>query len=404
VKSRRQSGFLWVAVGLCAWLVALAPSRADEPQALSGSGTVAVSPRIASAANGDCAVVWQERGSAGRPDRIVTRSRQGGSWGAARGLSRCEPASARDPVIALDSGGKPHAVWVVEQDGHTRLHYSFVTVSRWVAPRPLTPDTPHRIQRPQLAIGPGGEVFVTWQESEGSDYQIHAMVIDASGRRHHDVLEGAERMCFAIYPDLVLLPPDDQGAARRMAVCWYNLEGDQARLEMRVWMWNAWRRSWSRYQRPQWAPELLQSLPLVAATESEGLLLVGHRSAGRLDRVFLSSERFPLAYLDNTPLAQSRFPRVGRSADGTVGLVWQQETDQGAALMQAALRPSGEIFASRLADMDPCVPPQPDAALGADSLMVVWAAPADGASPGPAVWFAETALADPPWRALTPAP
>jgi hypothetical protein len=288
------------------------------------------------------------------------------------------------------------------------LEYTFFTESVWVPYGLLGPVSTQKIEHPVMMVGPRNQLFVVWQERVGVSYQIHAFVIDAKGNSYHHVLDGKEQLRYVIYPDLMELAPATPGEDPRVAVAWFSLEQPEAKLEMRVWA--PAQLDWLPAEPPAWTTGALESLPLVAASPESGYILVGYRPQGRYDRIFMTSERFSLAYLDANDPVQSRFPRVSEPLNGVFGFAWQQESEDGISLVQAALRPTGEIFSAPLARADALLPPQPDVALSAGSLMAVWTTlvrePATQNTTTtlqrPVIYFSESTIPDTAWRPIVP--
>lgn len=385
------------------------PIFAQEITRISQPGISATEPRMASASDGDCAVVWQQSTAALPAPVVAIRQRRLGVWGPVQVVGSGTPGgSVREPLIRLDSSEHPHVVWVSGNDRENSLQYSFLAESVWVRYGQIAPPTSHKIEHPVLMMGPHKQMFLVWQESVGLVYQIHAFVIDTKGNATHRILAGQDQMRYVIYPDLMEIPPALPGQEPRIAVVWFSLEKTEGALEMRIW--DPLKGDWTTEKAPAWTAQSLQSLPLVAGSPAGAPILIGYRPEGRYDRIFLSSEKFPLAYLDGKTAVQNRLPRIGQPLNNTFGLVWQQETDEGINLVQGALRPTGSIFSAPLAQVDSLLPPQPDVALSTQTLMTVWTALvreptlqnpiSTTAFQIPAIYFSELKISDSAWRPL----
>jgi len=412
-----------LALCLVLWGLADLQANAAQPLPLSSASVVARSPRIAAEAGGDCIVAWIEERPGETPSAtLVARRRQDGLWSKLRGPAGggAFGVSLRDPAVALDSAGDPHMVWVTDNGTTSTLHYAFLTDAGWTPGIRLRLAGSRRIEQPVLALwsgdeaaGRGDDTFVVWQESEGTRYQIHAFVVSAEGEGNHQVLEGEDALRYAIFPDLVELPPLEPTGRSRVAVCWYDLEKDETRVAMRVW--NSQTKEWAPAEPPAWPSRAVESIPFVAATADAGPFLVGHQLFGRTDRIFLSSDVLPLACVDDDPFAQNRFPRISRPLGGLSGLVWEQRRDDEITVARAVIRPAlGErVLLPSDGAVDSFLAPEPDIALTHDSALTVWVRrlmcppgkPWEWAEPRytPAVFFSETQIPEAHWQPILPA-
>lgn len=409
---RRARG---VAAGLLLYLLSFCiPAKSEGMPPilqLSPVGASAGAPRIAASPDRDCTVVWQQSDATSPTLAVVARQRRAGQWGPLQRIGGDIPGfEAREPVLRLDTSNQPHVLWINSNGQQHFLEYAFLMESTWVRYGLIGAVSAQKIEHPVMLLGPHNTFFAAWQERLGVDYQIHAFVIDALGNTHHSILEGADQFKYVIYPELVELPAAVPGQSARIAVVWFSLEGPRAQLEMR--QWNEAEKEWKPITAPRWTEKSLEYLPLVAGSAQSGLFLLGYQPAGRYDRIFLSTQATPIAYLDQNSPVQNRLPRIGGSLNGVFGLAWQQETAAGTILVHGALQPSGEIQTLPLAKANPLVPAQPDTSLTSNSLVSVWLNLVPGsnelAGENPvsytAVFFTEREIEALAWRKATPPP
>jgi len=389
----------WVSFGLGgAWLLCASFlfAQGTVPAVLSDGADAAQSPSLAALANGNCAVAWVEKSG---PDRtlIVVRRRAQGQWLPVETLVPSRPSTqVSSPVLHSDGVGNLHLLWVEASAETSSLQYAFQAGAAWISYGAVNEATDWKIEKPSLEFA-DNTLFFAWQERAGSNYRIRSLVIDPLGDTYSFALAGQSDTSRVLYPEFVRLPEG-------LGLCWYDLDEERAGLKLR--RWSAETREWAVVPTPNWNDELLQALPMVASTPDHGPFLIGYDRVGNYDQIFLSSEILPRAYLDYTPFAQNRSPRVSRPASERLGLIWQQETNQGVSLLQGALIPGeGLIQVTPLADVNAFIAPEPDVAISDELLLTVWVAPrpgGEGLVRVPSVYFAETPVVETAWETILP--
>jgi hypothetical protein len=120
-------------------------------------------------------VVWQQ--SDGTRDNIwANRYNQAmGLWDTARMIETDNAGTAQNPQVSMDSGGDAVVVWQ-QSDGARYNIWSnrFIPASGWGLAQLVEHDNTGSAQSPQVAMDPGGNAIVVWQQSNGKTTNIWA--------------------------------------------------------------------------------------------------------------------------------------------------------------------------------------------------------------------------------------
>ena len=127
---------------------------------------------LAAAPDGMLVAAWRHVYPGNIRDIAFTTSRDGGRTFAAPArvsedrwqLNGCPEDG---PALAVDASGTTHIVWptvVTQPEAHKALFYATTSDGKRFSPRMRVSPMRRNIAHPQLAVGPGGEVAVFWDE------------------------------------------------------------------------------------------------------------------------------------------------------------------------------------------------------------------------------------------------
>lgn len=144
------------------------------PQALSGPGRSAVSPRIGVDGTGVVHVLW--RRFDGKTYRLQAIARvTSGAWTPVSTLSTLPSVQ---PALAVSAGGQVAATWRTYGRGERiQAAVRILTNGQWSAPADLTRAAPGaRVRTPRIAIDPDGDAVVVWERSTPGNDRLESAV------------------------------------------------------------------------------------------------------------------------------------------------------------------------------------------------------------------------------------
>jgi len=140
-----------------------APTGGWSDPELVSTGTQARSSSLAVGPQNDLHVVWVQSEASQGEIRYRHRTATG-AWGPVEVIS-LPMGLCTTPVIAADSFGRPHAVWVQSIEGRPRLLYSLRT-DGWSEPLQIGPNTTEPGE-PTLVADGLGNIHVAWADRVG---------------------------------------------------------------------------------------------------------------------------------------------------------------------------------------------------------------------------------------------
>lgn len=127
---------------------------------------------IAVDSSGDVLVIWRRVTQADPLDaEMGFASRIGGSW--SEGLvSAAQGGNQLYGELVLDSADVPIAVWLRENAGQYEVLASRFTDGAWSSAAKLSAAPSEAFAHPEVAAGPGGSLFVVWEQTTGGMVDI----------------------------------------------------------------------------------------------------------------------------------------------------------------------------------------------------------------------------------------
>jgi hypothetical protein len=142
-------------------------------------------PRVAVDASGNALAVWLELPDSGGNEVWAAWFAAGLDWGPAQRLQSPAASGADAPGVAMDARGNGFAAWR-RGDGDRRIVWAarFQATSGWGSPEPIGTGPPARTEvgAVAIALSPGGDGVVAWQQWDGTRLAIWANRFAASGR------------------------------------------------------------------------------------------------------------------------------------------------------------------------------------------------------------------------------
>ncbi|MDF1562125.1 MAG: hypothetical protein P1V51_03730 [Deltaproteobacteria bacterium] len=323
---------------------------------ISLAGLNVDTPRLVLDDAGDATILWAS--SDGEVcgtfscSRIFRSERTSGVWvdPLVMATDAMSPPSgrAREPRIAADGAGNRLASWLDEEAGNScvgnypcfQLYLATRDSGGWTVPTDRTggiaPDGQH-VMATDLAVSPGGQALVVWQQSDGNRMQIYVSHFDGTVWSHPMSLSESlgPTGLTGSSPRVVM---DHQGHG---LLVWRQTDGSVAELHGRLWDGSAWS-----------APERF-SLPGSALVGTDGrevdlaLAVDDHENrlvawaqedessdcgGGPCSQIYVSEFRrgawhHPATLADHLSLAgqPANEPGLATDDDGNALLVWTQE-------------------------------------------------------------------------------
>lgn len=188
-------------------------------------------------------VVWQQRRPGDGVHVLHAKRWNGFDWNPLGFELNIDPGqNARDPALAIDPGGEPVVVW----QESTPDSLSSIRVSRWYsgAWRPLggplnanpSPSAASYGSSVAIAIDPDGGVIVAWHEDSPSGLvdDIHVARWDGLSWRSFPSVDDTDDS--SLHPSLAL------DALGNPVVAWEEISGITSKLRVARWRGDAWER------------------------------------------------------------------------------------------------------------------------------------------------------------------
>jgi PKD domain len=170
---------------------------------ISPSGPDALAPQIAFNTRGDEAIVWTSSDQSGLGVVAAIR-RAGKAWGPPTVLAS-SVAGPFAPQIALDPRGDALAVWSHSTSGYSRVQAAGVPAGgSWSAARSLSRPGADALT-PQVAMDDDGDGAVAWARYNGQSFVVQGIGYDGSGPQLERLAVPAggsvgKRLAFAVTP------------------------------------------------------------------------------------------------------------------------------------------------------------------------------------------------------------
>jgi hypothetical protein len=149
--------------------------------AIPGSQSqLVMEPAIAAAPGGGLAVAWTSMVDMSFNVKLC-RMAPGGTWGPVEAVSATDRGTSEQPSLAYGPDGRLHVVWTDNSSGVRRIFYAVHDGKRLSEPKPVeTANEPAKQSRPQIAVGPKGELYAAWYDGrQGGIDQVFFARADA---------------------------------------------------------------------------------------------------------------------------------------------------------------------------------------------------------------------------------
>jgi hypothetical protein len=187
---------------------------------------------LAAAPDGTLVAAWRHVYPGNIRDIAFTTSRDGGrTFAAAARVSedrwQLNGCPEDGPALAVDASGTTHIVWptvVTQPEAHKALFYATTSDGHRFTPRMRVSPMGRNIAHPQLAVGPGGEIAVFWDEIVNGRRRVFlSRKSSAAGFGPAEALSDATSTS---YPAPVV-------ADGAFVVAWTEGSGDESRIAVR---------------------------------------------------------------------------------------------------------------------------------------------------------------------------
>jgi hypothetical protein len=174
-------------------------------------------PQLAGGPSGDIYAVWQDTRT-GESDIFSSRLPPGGSvwWPNARLSVSAAATLQRSAVVAADSGGAVHALWVDEGGAEgpaLRQATQPAGEPYWAPDQVIYRPTNGLLLTTALAVGPGGEVLALWGETRPDASRIYSGLVSSDGTLLRERVDSSPTVSDGTDPAVVI-----DGAGRASAL------------------------------------------------------------------------------------------------------------------------------------------------------------------------------------------
>jgi len=295
------------------------------PTDLSLPSQHASSPELAVNASGDAAAVWEADLSA--KSRIQAALKPaGGAWEAPDFISG-EDFNASRPDVAIDAQGNVVAVWETQSKAEEMVQGAFKSAaSAWQVPEDLSPEKiGYGAREPQVAMDSGGNAMAVWTRATAfvSDVESSARPVNGPWASPQE-LSHSEAYKEAYGPEISM------NAGYGASVVWRLSEPGSESVQIISQDIN---RSWHLAQ-----PIEEATSPQVSAIRQRGPLVVwqgGDGIHGSFEAPFLLK---PKVFDLSTPEVEAQAPQVATNADGEAVVAWRLDTGPEWALQVTTYR------------------------------------------------------------------
>jgi hypothetical protein len=137
----------------------------------------AQAPDVAIDPDGHAVAAWVQDGDS-LPDADIRSNRYvvGSGWGVrAYVIEEVSAALSGVVEVGIDDDGDAIAVWTLNDGGHDSLWTNRADSGRaWGVAQLLESEDPDDVDRPALAVMPGGDAIAVWQQNNQPQYSIFA--------------------------------------------------------------------------------------------------------------------------------------------------------------------------------------------------------------------------------------
>jgi len=155
---------------------------------ISPNGQNARYPEVAMDNNGNAIIAWYQ--SDGSNKQIFMSEYRSGTWSHPADLTdKISPdgQDAYDPQVAMDDNGNAIIAWYQSDGTKMQIFMSEYRSGGWAYPADLadniSPDGEH-VSDPQVAMDDNGNAIITWAQSDGSNWQIFKSEYRSGGWSH----------------------------------------------------------------------------------------------------------------------------------------------------------------------------------------------------------------------------
>ena len=160
----------------------------DLADNISPDGQDASDPEVAMDDNGNAIIAWYQ--SDGSNKQIFMSEYRSGTWSHPADLTdKISPdgQDAYDPQVAMDDNGNAIIAWYQSDGTKMQIFMSEYRSGGWAYPADLadniSPDGEH-VSDPQVAMDDNGNAIITWAQSDGSNWQIFKSEYRSGGWSH----------------------------------------------------------------------------------------------------------------------------------------------------------------------------------------------------------------------------
>ncbi|MDH4466682.1 MAG: sialidase family protein [Bacteriovoracaceae bacterium] len=297
---------------------------------ISPDGQDCSSAQVAINNDGKIIITWYQ--SDGSNNQIFYSYFDGTSWDHPSGLSdNISPDGqyAYYPQTDINSDGKMVITWQQFDGSSSQIFYSYFDGSSWVHPSSLSDNISADGQNangPQMAMNSDGKIVISWQQFDGTDYQIYYSYFDGSNWHHPSSLSDniSNDGQYSYSPQVAI---NDDG---KIIITWYQSDGTNYQIFYSYYDGTSWDHPSGLSDNI--SPDGQEAIsPQVVMNNDGKILITWYQNDGSNFQIFYSyfngtSWDHPSSLSDNiSPDGQESYsPKVAINNDGKIVIAWLQ--------------------------------------------------------------------------------
>jgi hypothetical protein len=321
---------------------------------ISPNGQNAYAPQVAMDNSGNAIIVWRQ--SDGSKYQIFKSEYRGGVWTHPSFSDHISPdgQNAYNPQVAMDNNGNAIITWYQSDGSNFQIFKSEYRGGVWTYPSfsdHISPDGQHAYN-PQVAMDNNGNAIITWYQSDGSKDQIFKSEYRGGGWTHpssitdHISPDGQN----ADYPQVAM---DNNGNA---IITWEQIDGTNYQIFKSEYRGGVWTHPLSLSDNI--SPDgQTASNPQIAMDNNGNAIIIWYQSDGSKKQIFMSEFRgdvwtHPSSLTDNiSPDGQNAYnTQVALDNNGNAIITWYQSDGSNLQIFESEYRGNVWNHPSSLSD------------------------------------------------------